>query len=105
MKTYEVCGKEYPVTGRVRLADADGKPTRKVISLIDIPWIQDYEWQLGVLKSRIEHPEYYQERENVAEAKELLRIWLIERTTKEVYLRYKEKYSCCYDFIFSDTSL
>lgn len=102
METYEVCGNEYPVKGYLRLTDTRGKPTGAVMPLVDIRWVQDYEWQLGVLKSRIENPQYYEESENVAETKELLKTWLFERTTKERYLQFKEKYKCCYDFILSE---
>ncbi len=101
MQTYEINGKEFEITGYARLKDKDGNPSGEVVPVIDIPQISDYEYQLINLKSRIEHPEYYQEIENVPEVMKRLKTWLLKKTTTHLYLQFYEKYKACYDFFFA----
>lgn len=35
------------------------------IPMVDIPQQSDYEWQLDCLRSRLEHPEYYEGTEDI----------------------------------------
>lgn len=44
--------------------------------------MSDYTWQLGALKSRLEHPEVYAQFEDVEETVARLRQWLAENEPK-----------------------
>ena len=52
-ETYRLAGRDYPVTARVKMQGGVNVP------LVDLPMMSDYTWQLGALKSRLEHPEVY----------------------------------------------
>ena len=52
------------------------------IPLLDIPMMSDYKWQLGCLKSRLEHPENYADSENVEEVILKLHQWLEDNKEK-----------------------
>lgn len=45
--------------------------------ILDIPMMSDYEWQLSALRSRKEHPELYEEIEDVKAAITRIETWLI----------------------------
>ena len=52
------------------------------VPLVDLPMMSDYAWQLGALKSRLEHPEVYAKFEDVEETVARLRQWLAENEPK-----------------------
>ncbi len=74
--TYKIDNKEFPVTGYVKLND-------NFVPLVDIPSMSDYKWQLMCLQDRLEHPEKYQNREDVEATIERLKKWLEEHAKKE----------------------
>ena len=71
-EVYRLAGKEYPVSAHVKFQGGGSVP------LVDLPMMSDYTWQLGALKSRLEHPEVYAKFENVEETVARLRQWLAE---------------------------
>lgn len=81
METYTIAGKEYPVVGLTTVINEEEEVmfTRPIV---DIPQISDYKWQLGCLKSRLEHPENYADSENVEENIAKLCQWLEENKEK-----------------------
>lgn len=52
------------------------------VPVLNIKQMSDYQWQLNALNSRLEHPEYYADSENVEEHIEYLRKWLEENKDK-----------------------
>ncbi len=59
-------------------------PTKTAsIPVLNLKQMSDYQWQLGALNSRLEHPEYYEDSENVEETIERLRKWLAEHKESE----------------------
>ena len=79
--TYELAGREYPITGYEKIKDKDGN-VLFAAHVIDLPMVSDYEWQLDCLKSRLEHPERYAAFEDVYETIEHLRRWLLDHKDK-----------------------
>ncbi len=75
-ETYRLAGRDYPVTARVKMQGGLNVP------LVDLPMMSDYAWQLGALKSRLEHPEVYAKFEDVEETVARLRQWLAENKPK-----------------------
>ena len=75
-EVYRLAGKDYPVTARVKMQGGQNLP------LVDLPMMSDYTWQLGALKSRLEHPEVYAQFEDVEETVARLRQWLAENEPK-----------------------
>ena len=76
-ESVEVFGKKYPVIDHVvRTLETTGDSIR--LPVVDIPMMSDYKWQLNGLKSRLEHPEYYEPIEDVKQTIENLRCWLRE---------------------------
>lgn len=75
-EVYRLAGKDYPVTARVKMQGGLNLP------LVDLPMMSDYTWQLGALKSRLEHPEVYAQFEDVEETVARLRQWLAENKPK-----------------------
>ena len=71
-KTYEINGKHYPIMGYCIGEDEKGNSTG-FVPLLDIPMMSDYKWHVSCLESRLEHPEWYQDRENVEETIEELK--------------------------------
>ena len=71
-EVYRLAGKDYPVTARVKMQGGLNLP------LVDLPMMSDYTWQLGALKSRLEHPEAYAQFEDVEETVARLRQWLAD---------------------------
>lgn len=71
--THTVAGKEFPVIGYTDF-------NSKAVPLVDIPMMSDYKWQLMCLQDRLEHPENYQDTEDVEAAIERLKKWLAEHT-------------------------
>lgn len=53
------------------------------IPVLNLKQMSDYQWQLGALNSRLEHPEYYADSENVEETIKRLRKWLAEHKESE----------------------
>lgn len=53
-----------------------------IVSLVDVPMMSDYKWQLLCLKDRMEHPEKYDKTENVAETIANIIKWLSENASK-----------------------
>lgn len=80
-ETYTINGKEYPVVGHANVVDKGN--VIGTFPIVDIPQISDYKWQLGCLKSRLEHPEHYTASENVEEVIAKLRQWLAEHKPDE----------------------
>lgn len=62
----------------MRYVAGEGGP----VPLIDVPMMDDYEWQLSCLESRLRHPEAYTQLENVEETVAKLRQWLKEHDPK-----------------------
>ena len=58
----------------------------KFVTLPVIETESDYSWQLSALKSRIDHPEWYEKTEDVEMVKERIRTWL--RQHKSEYPEY-----------------
>lgn len=52
------------------------------VPVLNIKQMSDYQWQLNALKSRLEHPEYYADSEDVEETIAHLRKWLEENKDK-----------------------
>ena len=75
--TYELAGREYPITGYEKIKDKDCN-VLFATPVIDLPMVSDYEWQLDRLKSRLEHPERYAGREDVDQTIARLKQWLAE---------------------------
>ena len=75
-EVYRLAGQDYPVTARVKMQGGLNVP------LVDLPMMSDYAWQLGALKSRLEHPEVYAQFEDVEETVAHLRQWLAENEPK-----------------------
>lgn len=75
-EVYRLTGKEYPVSAHVKFQGGGSVP------LVDLPMMSDYTWQLGALKSRLEHPEVYAKFENVEETVARPRQWLAENKPK-----------------------
>ena len=76
--TYNVGGKEYKVEGFIK-ANVTETGEQFFIPVVDIP-MSDYHWQLSCLKSRLEHPEYYEATEDVPVVIERIKRWLAEHT-------------------------
>ena len=75
-EVYRLAGKEYPVSAHVKFQGGGSVP------LVDLLMMSDYTWQLGALKSRLEHPEVYAQFEDVEETVARLRQWLAENEPK-----------------------
>ena len=75
-EVYRLAGQDYPVTARVKMQGGLNVP------LVDLPMMSDYAWQLGALKSRLEHPEVYAQFEDVEETVARLHQWLAENKPK-----------------------
>ena len=84
MKTmYEVApGISFPISGNAKVIDPNGSPTGETIPIVDIPMVSDYKWQSDALESRLKHPEWYENDENVSEVIERLKMWLFEHATE-----------------------
>lgn len=82
-ETYEINGKAYPITGYVDIVTGDPEmPMLNSVPLVDIPMMSDYRWQPGALQSRLEHPEVYEDKEDVQATIEYLRQWLKEHESE-----------------------
>lgn len=96
-QVYELGGKEYPITDYITI-DIDGT-TYKNIPLVDMPMMSDYRWQMDALKSRLEHPEYYEPYEDVPHTMDVLRRWLWENahlaTPQEWCSAHELLVACC----------
>lgn len=77
-ETYSIGGREYKVKEYIKMKTETGE--QFFVPELDIPMVSDYKWQLNCLKSRLEHPEYYETTENVPEVIERLKAWLSEHT-------------------------
>lgn len=77
--TYNVGGRNFKVKEYIKCKDSE---TAEIFFLpvVDIPMMSDYQWQLNCLKSRLEHPEYYEATEDVPAVIESLKRWLAEHT-------------------------
>ena len=75
-EVYRLAGQAYPVTPGVKMQGGLNVP------LVDLPMMSDYTWQLGALKSRLEHPEVYAQFEDVEETVARLHQWLAENEPK-----------------------
>ena len=74
-----------PVKGYQKINVVD--KAQKVLETWELPIIDsdsDYDWQLSCLKSRMEHPEYYEGSEDVAAAVSRLKQWLKEHNYLKV---------------------
>jgi len=56
--------------------------------------MSDYEWQLKCLESRLQHPEWYEQEEDVAEAVRVLKKYLAHNKTPGCPERKKKNKSC-----------
>lgn len=74
---YSLGDKQFPVSGYLKVKGLGSVP------ILDVHMMSDAEWQRGALKSRLEHPEYYERSENVQETIEYLRQWLREHNESE----------------------
>ena len=98
MQQCRIGGKEYNITGALRVVDDDTNEPMGYIPIIDFQQVSDYEWQLGGLKSRL-HGQKVPDEDTEAEM-EKVKKYLLENTTDELYEKHKEKYKICYDFIY-----
>lgn len=78
MEKYKIYDKEYNIIGYKNVVDENKNIVGRV-PIVDIPQISDYEWQLNCLNDRLQHPEKYEDIENVEETIAKLRKWLAER--------------------------
>lgn len=78
MQKYKIYDKEYNIMGYKNVVDENKNIVGRV-PIVDIPQISDYEWQLNCLNDRLQHPEKYEDIENVEETIAKLRKWLAER--------------------------
>lgn len=78
MEKYKIYDKEYNIIGYKNVVDENKNIVGRV-PIVDIPQISDYEWQLNCLNDRLQHPEKYEDFENVEETIAKLRKWLAER--------------------------
>lgn len=62
---------------------AESAKKTATVPRLKIKQMSDYQWQLGALNSRLEHPEYYEDTENVEEKIKHLRKWLAEYKESE----------------------
>lgn len=78
VETYNLNGKEYPITGFARVVDENHIPTGETIPIVDIPQISDFDWQYNCLVDRMKNPEKYQkyDKEDVPACIERLKEWL-----------------------------
>lgn len=76
IETIEINGRAFPVVGAVQIMD--GREAVGSIPATDIPMMSDYQWQLSCLNDRLEHPENYENRENLPATIARLRAWLKE---------------------------
>lgn len=66
-------------TKKIKCKDKDtGKEF--LLPLIEMNVDADYKWQLSALKSRIEHPELYEQEEDVEKEIAKIKKWLAEHT-------------------------
>lgn len=98
--TAEICGKIYDVSECVIVSKREESEKKTKLPIVSIPYLSDYKYQLIALKSRLEYPECYEETENISEAKEDLKKWLLERTVTHLYLKHKDEFEECYKYIF-----
>lgn len=78
MQKYKIYDKEYNIIGYKNVVDENKNIVGRV-PIVDIPQISDYQWQLDCLNDRLQHPEKYEDFENVEETIAKLRKWLAER--------------------------
>lgn len=71
MKTVEICGMEYAVVDEIRVRGTDIH-----IPVPDIRMMTDYKWQEMCLNDRLEHPEIYEDTEDVEATIQRLKNWL-----------------------------
>ena len=71
-KKYMVGGREWNVSGW-EVVEGVG-----VFPILEVPQVSDYRWQLEALESRLQHPEYYENREDMAAVIEGLKKYLEE---------------------------
>lgn len=85
--TYEVFPDHfYPVIGVAKHAGTE-------IPIVDVPMTSDYKWQLNCLKSRLIHPEQYEEIDgNVTEVIGRLLEWLRVHAAQATARELKELY-------------
>lgn len=75
-------GAEIEITGYNTLVDKETGKAIKTVPQISMPEDADYRWQLDCLKSRVKHPEYYEDIENVPQVIEKLKQWLFDYEEK-----------------------
>lgn len=64
----------------------------KYVTLPVIETGSDYSWHLSALKSRIDHPEWYEKMEDVEMVKERIRTWLRKHKSEyPAYIREKRQ--------------
>lgn len=78
VETYNLNGKEYPITGYARVVDENHNPTGETIPIVDIPQMSDFDWQYDCLVDRMKDPKKYQKHNNedVPARIEHLKEWL-----------------------------
>lgn len=88
-KTIIVSGINFPISGYAiptaeRKCIETPKPTKKSIPILSIPMMSDYKWQQQCLESRLKHPEWYVDEEDVEETILKIRKWLdVHKDLKE----------------------
>lgn len=80
MNTVELGGKFFNAEGYIRTENGEVvktiEGTEGAVPLVNFPMMSDYKWQLSCLESRLAHPEWYAEREDVNAVIASLRKWL-----------------------------
>ena len=69
-KKYAAGGREWNVSGWEAIEGVG------IFPILEMPQVSDYRWQLEALESRLQHPEYYEKRENMAAVIEGLKSYL-----------------------------
>lgn len=81
--TYEVApGLAFPVIGQATIVNKNGQPTGQTLPVVDVPMVSDYIWQLNALNDRLQHPERYEQDENLPETINRLKSWLKAHTSE-----------------------
>ena len=76
---YEISGKEFKIEGYTISRNTETNE-RIFIPVVDIPMVSDYKWQLDCLNDRLNHPEKYEDTEDVPATIERIKKWLEEHT-------------------------
>lgn len=76
--TYRIQNKEYTVSGFIPAICGEKSPKNICVPVVSVPMMSDYKFMMISLQDRLEHPEKYEDRENVTETIREIRQWLSE---------------------------